>query len=359
MISLKGRIPQLNGLRAVAIGLVLVTHLWAYPSGHLILNRLAAAGWLGVQLSFVLSGFLITKVLIASKTDPHYYRNFYARRHLRTLPLYFALLATVFFVLPAFIEIPAALHESGWMYWLYLSNFALAAGGWQLFLTDITWSLAVEEQFYLVWPRAIKNLTRSRMIKFCLALVMLAPFARALLWSEDNWRWAHMMMPLRADAFAIGALLYLLPLASTRRVAAPVFALGAGVLAALVLTGNFSRTSMLAGTIGYSLVAIVSAAGLILAIESKTLASKALVKVGSISFGLYLLHPLCLAVTSSLLGLLELNLPPLANSIVQLSATTGMSIGVAMVSFRLFESPILKLRKYFPSAGLPAGTKPA
>lgn len=358
MNSLGGRIAQFQGLRAVAIGLVLITHLWAYPSGHLILNRLAAAGWLGVQLSFVLSGFLITKILFSSKEDPHYYRNFYARRHLRTLPLYFALLATVFFVLPLFIEIPSALRETGWMYWLYLSNFALAAGGWQLFLTDITWSLAVEEQFYLIWPRIIRNLTRSRMIKFCLALVVVVPLARLLLWSEDNWRWVHMMMPLRADAFAMGALLYLIPLASTRRFAAPVFVVGGLALAALVLTGNFSRTSMLAGTIGYSLVAAVSAAGLILALKSKTLASQALVKMGGISFGIYLLHPLCLAVTSSLLGFLDLDLPPLAHSVVQLSATTVTSLAVATVSYQLIESPFLKLKGYFVSTNVPPGARP-
>lgn len=229
---------------------------------------------------------------------------------------------------------------------------------WQLFLTDITWSLAVEEQFYLVWPRIIKNLTRSRMIKFCLALVILVPIARLLLWSEANWRWVHMMMPLRADAFAMGALLYLIPLSSTRRFATPVFVIGSILLAALVLTGNFSRTSMLAGTIGYSLVAVVSAAGLILALKSKTLASQALVKMGGISFGIYLLHPLCLAVTSSFLGLLELDLPPLAHSIVQLAATTATSIMAAMVSYRLIESPFLKLKGYFVSTNVPPNARP-
>ncbi len=124
-----------------------------------------------------------------------------------------------------------------------------------------------------------------------------------------------------------------------------------------MLTGNSSRTSMLAGTIGYSLVAAVSAAGLILALKSKTLASQALVKLGGISFGIYLLHPLCLAVTSSFLGLLELEMPPLAHYIVQLSATTVTSIAAAMVSYRLIESPFLKLKGYFVSTSLPPGAK--
>ena len=76
--------------------------------------------------------------------------SFDRRRAIRIFPLYYVLLLTVFVVLPLVVKIPQELRETSWMYWLYLSNFAVASSGWTLFLTDITWSLAVEEQFYLV-----------------------------------------------------------------------------------------------------------------------------------------------------------------------------------------------------------------
>ncbi|MBM0103434.1 acyltransferase [Steroidobacter sp. S1-65] len=343
------RVVQLTGLRALSIAAVLVTHLWTYPEGYTFLNRIAAAGWLGVQLSFVLSGFLITKILWRAREGSRYFVNFYARRSLRIFPLYYLVLATVFLVLPLVIDIPAKLEESSWMYWLYLSNFAVATAGWQLFLTDVTWSLAVEEQFYLVWPALVRRITRSQMIAFCLALIVLAPIGRALLWSEANWMWIHMMMPLRADAFAVGALLIMLPQEKLRKYAAPVLMIGGAVLLTLILTGNFSRKSMLGGTIGYSLVAFVAGAGLIMGMNAKAFTWKPLVHMGTVSYGIYLLHPFCLMLTSSLLAFAGLGGPGLLESVMQVVVTGAVAVAVATVSYRLFESPILKLKRFFES----------
>lgn len=359
------RIVQLTGLRALSIGAVLITHLWTYPEGYTFLNRIAAAGWLGVQMSFVLSGFLITKILWRAREDSRYYLNFYARRTLRIFPLYYLVLATVFIILPFVIVIPPKLQESSWMYWVYLSNFAVATAGWQLFLTDVTWSLAVEEQFYLAWPALVRRITKEQMIKFCLALIVLAPIGRSLLWSEENWMWIHMMMPLRADAFAVGALLIMLPQDALRKYSGPVLVIGSAVLVALILTGNFSRTSMVGGTIGYSLVAFVAGAGLIRGMNAKAFTWKPLVHMGTVSYGIYLLHPFCLMLTSSLLAFAGLGGPGLLASVMQVVVTGGVAVAVATVSYRLFESPILKLKKYFesdrrlpaPAAAIPSVAK--
>jgi peptidoglycan/LPS O-acetylase OafA/YrhL len=342
-----GRIHQLNGMRALAIGLVLVTHFWMYPEGQTILNRLAAAGWLGVQLSFVLSGFLITKILWRAREEPRYYLNFYARRSLRIFPLYYLLLATVFFALPFFVAIPQKLDDTSWMYWSYLSNFAIASDGWKLFLTDVTWSLAVEEQFYLVWPLLVRYFTRSGMVRFCVAVILLAPVARTIFWSPDHWMWIHMMMPLRADAFAVGALIALLPSEPLRVHARPILCLFGGTALILILSGNFSRASMFASTLGYSLVAIAAGAGLLLGMQSRIFAWKPLVGMGTVSYGIYLLHPLCLMVTSSLLAMAGFGARGLLESFLQVAVTAAAAIAAGTASYYLFESRVMKLRKYF------------
>jgi peptidoglycan/LPS O-acetylase OafA/YrhL len=341
------RILQLNGMRALAIGLVLVTHFWMYPDGQTLLNRLAAAGWLGVQLSFVLSGFLITKLLWRARAEPRYYLNFYARRSLRIFPLYYLLLTLVFFGLAFFVTIPQTLDDTSWMYWLYLSNFAIASDGWELFLTDVTWSLAVEEQFYLVWPLLIRYFSRSGMVRFCVAVILLAPLARTILWSPDHWMWVHMMMPLRADAFAVGALIALIPPERLQPHARRVFLLFGGTALVLVLSGNFSRASMFASTLGYSLIAIAAGAGLLLGMQSRIFAWPPFVRMGTVSYGIYLLHPLCLMVTSTLLASAGFGARDLTGSILQVVLTAAAAIAAGAASYYLFESRVMKLKRYF------------
>jgi len=130
--SLRDHIPELDGLRAVAVSLVLLDHFGsngAFPS----LWRVAPLGWVGVDLFFVLSGFLITRILLATRTDTHYYRNFYIRRALRIFPLYYCVLALVFAAI--------LFHRQGIEYrrlaewgsplgpWLYLGNIQMAIHG--------------------------------------------------------------------------------------------------------------------------------------------------------------------------------------------------------------------------------------
>jgi peptidoglycan/LPS O-acetylase OafA/YrhL len=161
--SRAGHIPALDGLRAVAILCVLATHAWTYPASAPILNRLAAAGWVGVDLFFVLSGFLITRLLLASRERGDYYSRFFVRRVRRIFPAYYLLLGLVLLAFPLMSHsagLMAARHD--WLYYAtYLSNVRLAEVGWQVFLLDITWSLAVEEQFYVTWPWIVRRFAGS------------------------------------------------------------------------------------------------------------------------------------------------------------------------------------------------------
>ena len=135
--------------------------------------------------------------------------------------------------------------------------------------------------------------------------------------------------------------------------------IGGAVLVALTLTGNFSRKSVVGGTIGYSLVAFVAGAGLIRGMNAKAFTWKPLVHMGTVSYGIYLLHPFCLMLTSSLLAFAGLGGPGLFASVMQVVVTGALAVAVATVSFRLFESPILKLKKFFESNRTVAVPAPA
>ncbi|HEY0681637.1 MAG TPA: acyltransferase [Steroidobacter sp.] len=338
--TIEGYIPQLDGVRALAIALVLLTHFWGggYSSGHWF-NDFAALGWVGVDLFFVLSGFLITGILRDTRDDPHHFRNFYMRRALRIFPLYYLLLTLVLIVLPLVKEMPGEAIEDAWFYWLYLGNVALT-DGWQLFLLDITWSLSLEEQFYLIWPALIYRMSNRQVMAVCLALIMAMPLVRIVLWEPLGWMWLHMVF--RADSFAVGALLAIL-----MREGLPVrhfrwlVVLWAPVLY-LAGTGNFARNSLLVGTIGYSMTALACGGLLLIAKDARVFALAPLRQVGKVSYGVYIYHPLCLVAASLALG----EMTPW----VRLIGVSALTIAVATASFYLFEQPLLRLKRHFARA---------
>src|SRR5580698_6867484 len=153
------RIRQLDSVRGLAVLLVLVHNTDIYPSLHL--GLITNAGWSGVDLFFVLSGFLITGILIDTKEAQNYFSSFYARRMLRIFPLYYAVLTLLVIV---------ALHPTQIYYYLYLSNWLiLLKDGWQPNVAGHFWSLAVEEQFYLIWPLCVWLLPKRYRLRFTLA----------------------------------------------------------------------------------------------------------------------------------------------------------------------------------------------
>ena len=168
------RIPALDGLRGVAVSLVLAVHFVRSPDTGVwsIVGRVASSGWIGVNLFFVLSGFLITGILLDSRGDRNYFRSFYARRALRILPLYYGLIAFVL-LLPRMSDLAQWLGASylaehqGW-FWSYTVNWlfvgeathGLATGADHGF--GALWSLAIEEQFYLIWPLVVALVPRRR-----------------------------------------------------------------------------------------------------------------------------------------------------------------------------------------------------
>jgi peptidoglycan/LPS O-acetylase OafA/YrhL len=191
------RIPELDGLRGVAILLVVLFHGFFFAPGpdyhpadlihrlYFWFERFIAIGWTGVDLFFVLSGFLIGGILLDARESPRFYRTFYLRRFFRIIPPYYAwLMAYVLVTLTAGAFLAAHSLKGNtpsgrvflWMQFLFLQNLGIldhyptVAGAW----LRPTWSLAVEEQFYLITPTIIKTLSRRALAIFLAAVVMLA-----------------------------------------------------------------------------------------------------------------------------------------------------------------------------------------
>ena len=143
---------QLDGVRAIAALMVMFSHFFVLNhSDHGILhavNKISVLGQTGVSLFFVLSGFLITRILLATKQSPGYFADFYIRRSLRIFPLYYFFLALYFFIIPLIQHVPSVPWDHQFSYWIYLQNFAMIFG-WSQTGPGHLWSLAIEEHFYL------------------------------------------------------------------------------------------------------------------------------------------------------------------------------------------------------------------
>lgn len=359
-------VPALDGVRGLAIALVVVHHFTPFVPGSTImgaLNRIAHLGWCGVDLFFVLSGFLITGILLDSKTSPTYFRHFYMRRILRIAPLYYFVLLVAACVLPfSSLEGGRWLQERQAWFWIYASNIlmtienrALPESEW-INLSHF-WSLAIEEQFYLVWPAVVYSLPRRRLLWFCLALVLLVPLARlAFVMAGWGGKAVYVFTPLRVDALAIGALLAVWlregsPLSGLVR-----YALGsAGALLALIIGWRHGMRPYdpVIQTAGYSLIALL-ATGLLLAALRQNRYSilfsvPALRWLGRYSYGLYVYHGLLRPLYAKMLPAFQGWLGSgVLGAAAYFTVSSGASILVAWASYELFEARAMRLKERFP-----------
>jgi peptidoglycan/LPS O-acetylase OafA/YrhL len=366
----EGRIPALDGIRGLAILLVIAFHCRvAFSSTQEIplpLLRVLDLGWSGVDLFFVLSGFLITGILLDSRESASYFRTFYARRVLRIFPLYFAYL---FLVLVVFRY--AWIRYSGtdlwrstnpWWYFCYLLNWKPDHGYNDLYLGHL-WSLAIEEQFYLVWPLVVWICPRRRLAAVCLSLAGCALAARCLMgaWhlpAETVYR----LTPSRMDTLALGALVAVgmreFP-ALLRRWAPRVCAL-AGVGLAAVLSRQTAGFWEDAGmrTAGASLVAVLYA-GMVYAtaasgrgMAQRVFSSATLRRCGKYSYAMYVLHSFPYHITAEAVRGLSASGPLGAMALVikwlYLPAMAAVAFGGAWLSWRTLEQPFLRLKRKFP-----------
>ena len=203
-------VPALDGLRGLAVLLVVPHNVNTGAQGLArVVTFPAGAGWIGVQLFFVLSGFLITRNLLASRGSGNYYRSFFARRILRIFPLYFLFLFVALIVLPSTgLEGAQYRHDRSHQIWLwtFLVNWTLPFGpnvaGFGQF-----WSLCVEEQFYAIWPTVVAKWAR-RLLALCVALAAAALALRLIFLTAGlPLDTAYTFTVSRMDAVALGALI--------------------------------------------------------------------------------------------------------------------------------------------------------
>jgi peptidoglycan/LPS O-acetylase OafA/YrhL len=377
-VAAPGRhVPALDGVRGVAILLVMLFH-FAYMGGvppatalDLWALRLLRSAWCGVDLFFVLSGFLITGILVDTRDSAGCLRTFYARRFLRIFPLYYAALALFLFALPILLPGPNQLSElrseQVW-YWTYLLNIRIALESWPSYgALGHFWSLAVEEQFYLVWPFVLVWAPRGRLPWLCLATVAAAIALRVVLVSLGALDAAYVLTPTRMDAFGIGGLVAVLARdeAGRRRLASalrPALGASAAALVALGLwRGGLRGEDPIVTAFGLSLLAVLGASAIAAIcvtgpqhIAHRLFDRSGLRFFGRYSYALYVFHhPVTLFATER--GLRADLVEPIAGSqlpglLVVALVCGGVSVALALISWWCWESRFLALKDLFPSA---------
>jgi peptidoglycan/LPS O-acetylase OafA/YrhL len=328
------------------------------------LSRVREAAWCGVDLFFVLSGFLITSILLSARGSEHCFRTFFIRRTLRIFPLYFVWLGLVF-GLNALVERDSitALEPQLPYFATYTSNFWIANHlGW--FPSDRLnhlWSLAIEEQFYLLWPFAVLLLNRRVLTMFVLAGIAYALLLKlSLLANAVPWPVAYTWSLTRMDALLGGALvavarfwhpgsallrpLGLLAAAVGIAVVASVFA----VRGSLSLAPAFAATSVSIVTAGFAFAfSGVLAAALDLRWENAfpALVQRIVSFVARISYGLYLAHWFVLGAILDWFPGFSAH-PPL----LQFAVTVAVSTAISAALYTIVERPALALAERFAPA---------
>jgi peptidoglycan/LPS O-acetylase OafA/YrhL len=328
-----GRIDRLDGIRAVAIAMVVSAHL-----------DLWANGWMGVPLFFVLSGLLITRILRRGRTMASFWRPFYIKRATRILPP----LVVAWIIAGLFFSIPW--RQLGLYYVFFAANVGEVLHRGESKGLGVMWSLAVEEQYYLLWPFAIRFLSRRHLIQVLIGLLIFEPILRAVFTPVFKTVWPiYFLTPFQLDGLAAGSLLAILledaQITERLRVWSGRVALLILVLfAALDRIPNFNvnANSVAFNSLGYSIVSL-SAASFILyvllqpqTIISKTLSTPFLVFLGTISYGIYLFHVLGIDLIVQIGGRLGIfHLQRLAG------ASLLLVVGFSWLSFKFYEEPIM------------------
>ena len=362
------RIPELDGLRGLAILLVISVHYFYNPDANMpavlhFLQGFFGLGWSGVDLFFVLSGFLIGGILLDARDSPNYFKTFYIRRFFRIVPLYylwfFCLVGLIFLAGSAFQAL-APQPGFNWRLWghlLFLQNMWMihqpTLATWWL---GITWTLAIEEQFYLVAPLLVRQLSRQHLIVFLSFVILTVPCFRILVRMEMHqpllalYRWT----PFRADTLAMGVLAAVLwrdPafrawLDRNKKIVYAVFGL---LLAGMFALGIwFERPdAALTETVGYSWIAVFYALLLLIPLADAAGPIARIARIGwlgewgRVSYCMYLIHATVKYFCTNLI----VHSPTQYTrwrSEAAILLSLAVTFGIAKLSWRFFEGPLLR-----------------
>ena len=368
------RVRELDGVRGISIIVVVAFHLLKradYFTNNAALHfvtRLSSMGWVGVDIFFVLSGFLITSILLKTKSERNYFKNFYIRRALRIFPLYFVFIAAIVLLLPKLDpdfapQISRALpflllYQQNWF--MLFSKIPLTT------YLAVTWSLAIEEQFYLLWPAVVYFTRKETLIKISIAIISVSILARIfgmLFWGDKSEAstFFYYNTFTRFEQLVFGGLLataftYPIWVDRLRHIAVSVFVVSFLGFVALCFTAYphmvplDGNTWLVLG--GYTFAAVFSAALVTIlmthpetSVFRKVFQFKPLIFFGKYSYSIYLLHvPLILILLDVLWRTGARGWPMYLAYIVLTYVVTVIG---ALITWNLLEKHMLNLKKYF------------
>jgi peptidoglycan/LPS O-acetylase OafA/YrhL len=345
------RIPELDGIRGCAIGLVLICHLviiqiaappatfWSYVQAA---GRLT---WTGVDLFFVLSGFLIGGILLDTRDSPNYFRSFYRRRFFRIVPIYAVMLSVTWLYVS--LAHPAGERLPWLSYIFFVQNFWMAKRE-TLGFFGVTWSLAVEEQFYVTLPSVICFVSPRYLVRVLVFGILAAPCLRILcfhFWPQQGLA-AYVLMPCRADALLLGVLAAIwMRNAHTwgkiknngRTLLALLLFFGAGV--ALITKYVRDPHSLFMVSLGYTWIAVFYLCVILYALTrpeswlARAMRMRWLGALGAIAYGVYLVH----------WQMMEAMFRLIPGKIAALTAALITTLAVCTLSWHYFEKPLVHL----------------
>ncbi len=366
--------PALDGLRGIAFLAVFISHFYGMIDRS---SPLGWGGWLGVDLFFVLSGFLITGILYDSLEQPRYFRNFYIRRALRIFPLYY-LPWIVFLLLTPWLhplwtrfDIARVFYYGNLMEFSAMRHPEIQSGGFMFYFpkghltgfnTGALWSLCLEEQFYLLWPMLVYCVRRRRTImQICVVALVCSLFLNTLL---TIWAWRAHVNPnfiytstythFSPMLFGAWLALWLRGRPAGERVAPSVY-WTLILLPACLLFGSLARFAQIPNTshpivtsYGYSCSGLMSTGIVLATIQregwlTRLLSARGLTWIGTLSYGLYIFH-------GYLMGTMNHHLDFFVrHRITMLFPLTAfvLTYGLASLSYRFLEKPFLRLKDRF------------
>lgn len=366
------RIPELDGVRGLAILLVIAFHTFkradVFTSSEFLhqISDLTQIGWAGVDVFFVLSGFLITGILLKTKEKPNYFKNFYVRRILRIFPLYYLLIGFLLIFLPQLDRGAGEQTQSLWPFfllyqqnWLYISKSRLSL------FPMFTWSLAIEEQFYFLWPALLYFLKKRALVSMgigimlssiLLRLILMLPFLKIA--NVEGFFYYGTIT--RFEGLILGGLIAVAFYDNDKwkarliRWAWPALIISLGLFTIISITGTPSPTSdnELLTIWGYTLLALISGALIILitnepnkSIIRLIFGNKVMMFFGKYSYAMYMFH------VPILIILMEIIWKTGRQNgwvwLLYIVISFSLTIMFSLLSWNLLEKHMLKLKKYF------------
>jgi len=370
-VELMHRMPALDGLRTLAITMVFLVHYADLPPDNFIfvlITRLTQNFWIGVDLFFVLSGFLITGILYDTQRDSQYFKRFFARRAMRIFPLYYGVFLLIVLAVPI---MNYELHWAQFPFLIYIGNFfansnpklysifSVVHPAWTISISHF-WTLCVEEQFYLIWPFVVW-MVRDRVkllriaVVICIFTLLMRFFMQAVCGPEITQLYFGETIFCHADGLLIGGILALLLRGKNAEVwqrnSKWVFLVAATLMS--IVFFKPVRWAFWVDTIGLTLTALTSAGLIGMAIQPSKITYRIfnvrpLRMIGKYSYGFYVYHYLFVVAWRHLLAMMIGWVhSALLALLIYLPVVYAVSLLVSKISYDFFESRFLRLKKNF------------